>query len=131
MGSNATIYKGSVHCQSTAIIAAKMVKLTGAAYNQSEISAISYSITDMGTSQYDTPAAVTGHANVSLLVSDVFFDPEIRTYNGEQRTVNFEFQPDKSTNQPFPTAGHTYRVRIEFTPTVGVCTPLVVDMKAI
>lgn len=131
MGKNATIYKSSVYAGDTCLIAILFTDLTGTPYAKSQISSIVYSITDMGNSQYDTAVVVSGHDNVSLDVNSVFFDPENRTYNGSTIMKNFEWVPDPSSTQPFPTSNHRFRIRIKVTPTVGICTPVVIDVEAI
>ena len=110
---------------STCMFSALVNDVRGARYTPSDISSVSYTITDISG---ETPTAVTGHNNVSLTVANVFYEPQPKMYDGEAIFTNFEFTPTRSPNEPFPTAGKTYRVRIDITPSTGFCSPLIYDV---
>ena len=110
---------------STCLFSALITDVRGAAYEPSDISSCSYTITDISA---ETPTAVTGHNNVSLTVNNVFYSAQPKMYAGEAILTNFEFTPSRSSNEPFPTAGKTYRVRIDITPSSGFCSPLIYDV---
>lgn len=111
---------------STCLFSALVNDVRGASYEPADISSVSYTITDI--TDAETPTPVTGHNNVSLTVSNVFYSPEPRLYNGETIITNFEFTPSRSSYEPFPEAGKTYRVRIDIEPSSGFCSPLIYDI---
>ena len=110
---------------STCLFSALITDVRGASYTPSDISSVSYTITDISG---ETPTPVTGHNGVSLTVADVFYEPQPKMYDGEAIFTNFEFTPTRSPNEPFLTAGKTYRVRIDITPSTGFCSPLIYDV---
>lgn len=120
VSNSATIAYGS-----TCLFSALVTDVRGASYEPTDISSVSYTITDMSA---ETPTPVTGHNNVSLTVANVFYSPQPKMYDGQAIVTNFEFTPTRTPNEPFPTAGKTYRVRIDITPSTGFCSPLVYDI---
>lgn len=120
VSNSATLAHGS-----TCLFSALVTDVRGESYDPSDINSVSYTITDISA---ETPTAVTGHSNVSLSALNVFYSAQPKMYMGEAIVTNFEFTPDRSTYEPFPEAGKTYRVRIDITPSNGFCSPLIYDI---
>jgi hypothetical protein len=71
------------------------------------VSALTYTITDVTGG-----AVVSGHDQVSLTPSDCFHTADSDGYN-------FLHVPADGSGEPFPTAGHLYRVEYVATPADG------------
>jgi hypothetical protein len=69
----------------------------------------------------DSRAAVTGHTNVALAVSDVIFN-SLQTdaiWTVDATGYNFRHVLDVSMNQAFTVAGRRYLIEYQLGPTVG------------
>jgi hypothetical protein len=69
----------------------------------------------------DSRAAVTGHINVALAISDVIFN-SLQTdaiWTVDTTGYNFRHVLDVSVNQAFTVAGRRYLIEYQLAPTVG------------
>lgn len=131
MSTKTEIVYGQVAAGATCAFTARLKKLDGSTFDPSEITSINVSIWDNGDYPGAKSAVVTGFDNLALPVNDVMFTETTKTYNGKEYLRNFEWIPSTSPNAPFADAGHEYKVVINFTPTDGICSPLVFRIKAI
>ena len=133
MATQATIYTASVFAGGSAVIFALLKSLEGDDIEPADVSTITYSIHKLGKTTGSEYSEVPGHTNVSLTVSDVMFSAESRTYNGKQKTVNFEWRVPNDQANPFPDKLNWYELRLNFTPVRAgnYFSPLVIDFKVI
>jgi hypothetical protein len=96
---------------------------TLAAFTQSDITSITYTVSLIDDSDKDTLTAVTNHTAVSLTVSAVIFNtmqtPSLWTQNVDATGYNFRHTIPISTNPAFTTAGRRYKIVYTCVPVVG------------
>lgn len=93
---------------------------------QSDISTITYSVWLLDDSDPDSRTTVTGHAAVSLVVSEVVFDT-LRTHwvwTEDATGYNFRHTVPISSSAAFTLAGRRYLIEYTITPTTGQKFPL-------
>ena len=112
---------GTVFKNGSAILLARVVDASGSAVQQADLSAIEYTVYELDPCRVDSQTAVTGHDGVAVTVADIIYDT---LQTGAEWTVdatgyNFRHEVPVSTNDAFPTAGRSYQIRYELTPTSG------------
>lgn len=130
MSTKTEIVYGQVAAGATCAFTALLKKLDGTSFAPSEISSIKATILDLGDYPGANPVAVTGFDNLTLTVNSVMFAETAKTYNGKTYQRNFEWIPPTNPS-PFASSKHEYKVVINFTPTTGICSPLVFRVKVI
>ncbi len=133
MGNQATVFTSTVWHNGSALFVALVKGLDGANLSPDNISAITYTVYAMGKNASDSYDPVEGHEDEELDVDLVMFEPTTKTYNGEQKQVNFEWRIDNSEYQPFPERNCMYQVVINFYPYSGggYISPLVFQLSAV
>ncbi len=112
---------GTAFKNASAILLARVVDADGNNIQQTNLSAIEYSIYELDPAQLNQLTIVLGHNGVSLGIEDVIFDT-LQTgglWTTDEIGYNFRHQIDVSENEAFPTAGTQYQVRYQLTPTTG------------
>lgn len=71
--------------------------------------------------------AITNWTNLTIPVSDCFFDAPISNDRRTTFAYNFRFEPDTTTENPFDTAGR-YVIEFIITPTEGNKIPLIYNV---
>jgi hypothetical protein len=112
---------GTVFKNGSATLLARVVGADGTPIGRAEVAAIAYTVYLLDDQDPDQQASLAGHAGVGLEVSDVLYDT-LQTgllWTRDAVGYNFKHVLDVSPHQAFPTAGRSYRIVYELTPTAG------------
>ncbi len=112
---------GVVFKNGSATFLARVVGAQGTPITQANIASAKYTAYLLDENDPDTATAITGHTDVVVSVASLVFD-SLQTddlWDVDATGYNFKHVLDVSTNQAFTTAGRTYRVVFELTPTSG------------
>jgi hypothetical protein len=113
--------QGEVFKNGSAILLARVVGAGGAAVTRDEVAAIRYTACLLDDQDPDQQTPLDGHVAVSLSVADTIYDA-LQTdaiWTRDAIGYNFKHVLDVSSHQAFPTAGRSYRIVYELTPTSG------------
>lgn len=112
---------GVVFKNGSATFLARVVGAQGTPITQANTASAKYTAYLLDENDPDAGAAITGHTNVGVDVASLIFDglqiDDLWDVDGAG--YNFKHVLDVSGNQAFATAGRTYRVVFELTPTSG------------
>lgn len=113
--------QGKVFRHGSAVFMARIVDASGQVINQASVATIEYTIYELSSDDPSGLSPVTGHAGVTLTVSDVVFDAlqDDEAWTLDTEGYNFRHELDVSTNEAFESAGKAYQVRYELTPVSG------------
>jgi len=112
---------GTVFKNGSAVFLARVVGGDGTPVTQLDISSAKYSVYLLDEDDPDCAAAVVGHQDVALAVSEVIYDT-LQTgglWDKDSVGYNFRHVLDLSQGQAFATAGRVYRAVYELTPVSG------------
>lgn len=112
---------GTVFRNSTANFMARVENSAGQSIDQVSTASVRYTVYELTKDDPQVTTPVVGHENVSLAISTVIFDTlqTDSTWTVDQIGYNFRCELDISHEEAFPTAGKSYQVRFEITPTSG------------
>jgi len=113
--------QGTVFKNGSAILLARVVGADGAAVTRDALAAIHYTVYLLDDQDPDQQTPLDGHVAVSLSVTEAIYDT-LQTdavWTRDAIGYNFKHILDVSTHQAFPTAGRSYRIVYELTPTSG------------
>ncbi|TWT90996.1 hypothetical protein Mal64_13950 [Pseudobythopirellula maris] len=112
---------GTLFESSGAVLLARVVRADGALLTPAQVSAVSYSVSEVDACRPHQLTPVEGHANNPLTPGDVFF-AALQTdgyWEADESGYNFRHEVDVSSAEAFPAAGRAYLVRYEVTPVSG------------
>jgi hypothetical protein len=112
---------GVVFKNGSATFLARVVGAQGTPITQANTASAKYTAYLLDENDPDAGAAITGHTSVAVGVASLIFD-SLQTddlWDVDATGYNFKHVLDVSGNQAFATAGRTYRVVFELTPTSG------------
>ena len=112
---------GVVFKNGSATFLARVVGAQGTPITQANTASAKYTASLLDENDPDAGAAITGHTDVAVDVASLIFDG-LQTddlWDVDATGYNFKHVLDVSGNQAFATAGRTYRVVFELTPTSG------------
>jgi len=124
---------GTAFKNGTAVLMARIVNSDGDDIQQSDVSAVKYSVYELDPCQPDVLTVVAGHDAVSLTVSSVIYDT-LQTgglWTVDEEGYNFRHEINVSSAEAFPKAGAQYQVRYELTPTDGQKTIVRFQLRVI
>jgi len=113
--------QGTVFKNGSAILLARVVGADGAAVTRDALAAIHYTVYLLDDQDPDQQTPLDGHIAVSLSVAEAIYDT-LQTdavWTRDAIGYNFKHILDVSAHQAFPTAGRSYRIVYELTPTSG------------
>ena len=124
--------EGVVFERSSAVLLARVGYADGGRVTPAQINAVSYTIEQTGDCR-TAASGVSGHESVSLTPSAVLFATlqQSDEWTVDTTGYNFRHELDVGQNDAFPTAGRSYTVRYELTPTAGQPVVLRFLMRAI
>ena len=112
---------GVVFKNGSATFLARVVGAQGTPVTQANVASAKYTAYLLDENDPDTATAVAGHTNVAVDVASLIYDSlqNDDLWDVDQTGYNFKHVLDVSADQAFTTAGRTYRVVFELTPTSG------------
>ena len=133
MGTTAKTYRVEGYSNATALVVAHIRGLRGETLAPGDLSRITYSVYKLGNNG-TTASPVSGHEEVDLVLSAVFFELDGRTYMSDGNMVvmdvNFEHQIDNTMSECFPERNARYLVRYNFYPVSGFVSPIQYILEA-
>ena len=112
---------GTVFKNGSATLLARVVGADGAAVTRAQVASICYTVCLLDEQDPDQQLPQAGHAGMALQASDVLYDVLQTGPLWTRDTVGYNFKHvlDVSSHQAFPTAGRSYRIVYELSPTAG------------
>ena len=112
---------GVVFKNGSATFLARVVGAQGTPVTQANVASAKYTAYLLDENDPDTATAVAGHTNVAVDVASLIYDSlqNDDLWDVDQTGYNFKHVLDVSADQAFTTAGRTYRVVFELTPSSG------------
>ncbi len=113
--------QGTAFQNATAAFLARVEDSSGSQLTQANVSAVSYTVSEVDNDCGDRSPAVVGHENVSLSKTDVVYNTlqTDTTWTVDAIGYNFRHELDVSQHEAFAKVGQVYQVRFEVTPTSG------------
>ena len=118
---NASDIHGVVFKNGSATFLARVVGVQGTCITQANIASAKYTVFLLDENDPDAATPVTGHTDVAVDVASLVYDglENDDLWDVDDVGYNFKHVLDVAAHQPFATAGRTYRVVFELTPTSG------------
>jgi hypothetical protein len=112
---------GSVFKNGSATLLARVVGAGGVPVTRADVASIKYTVYLLDDQDPDQQTAVAGHAGVPLAVADVVYDTPQTGPLWTRDTIGYNLMHvlDVSAHQAFATAGRSYRIVYELTPSSG------------
>ncbi len=113
--------QGTVFKNGSAILLARVVGADGEAITRNTLAAIRYTASLLDDQDPDQQTPLDGHVAISLSVAEAIYDT-VQTdaiWTRDSIGYNFKHVLDVSAHEAFPTAGRSYRIVHELTPTSG------------
>lgn len=112
---------GVVFKNGSATLLARVVGSDGAPVEQGHIASAAYTVSLLDEGDPDAATPVTGHTDVAVAVASLIYDSlqNDDLWDVDEVGYNFKHVLDVSSNPAFATAGRSYRVVFELTPTSG------------
>lgn len=112
---------GVVFKNGSATFLARVVGAQGTPITQANIASAKYTAYLLDENDPDAATALTGHTDVAVAVASLVYDSlqNDALWDIDATGYNFKHVLDVAANQAFATAGRTYRLVFELTPTSG------------
>jgi hypothetical protein len=124
---------GTAFKNGTAVLMARIVDSDGDNIQQTDVSAVKYSVYELDSCRPDNLTVVDGHEDVTLTVADVVYD-SLQTgglWTVDSTGYNFRHEINVTSAEAFPKAGAQYQVRYQLTPTDGQRTIVRFQLRVI